>query len=93
MNRSLKSGKNNNHWEELVDYTLNDLKLHLEGLFTDGMSWGNYGRWHIDHIRPVSSFNIKSFNCEDFKLCWSLENLQPLWAIDNFNKSNKFKEN
>lgn len=82
----LKVGKKGNSWKELVDYTYNDLKTHLELQFQNGMSWDNYGKWHIDHKRPVSSFNITSFECNDFKECWSLENLQPLWAIDNLKK-------
>jgi hypothetical protein len=28
-------------------------------------------------------------NDENFKICWSLENLQPLKAIDNIKKGNK----
>lgn len=56
------------------------------------MSWENYGRngWHVDHIRPVISFNITSFDCNDFLECWSLSNLQPLWEADNLSKSSKF---
>jgi hypothetical protein len=53
------------------------------------MSWENYGKWHIDHITPLSSFDIQNYNDENFKKCWSLENLQPLWAEDNLKKSNK----
>jgi hypothetical protein len=80
--------KNNQHWEELVGYSLQNLVLHLENQFKDGMTWDNYGKWHVDHIIPVSYFNIVSLNCQDFKDCWSLDNLQPLWAEDNLKKSN-----
>lgn len=74
----------------LLGYTGRDLYNHLESKFTDGMSWDNMGEWHIDHIRPVSSFNFTSTECDEFKRCWALENLQPLWAIDNLRKSNKW---
>ncbi len=93
MNESLRCAyrnKDRRSWETLVGYTKEDLKIHLESLFKDGMSWDNYGKWHIDHIRPVASFNITSAECEDFKKCWALENLQPLWAEENFKKNKKW---
>jgi len=86
--------KNGRSWEKLVGYTLNDLVSHLQKLFKPKMTWENYSYkgWHIDHKRPVSSFNFTSFDCEDFKECWSLNNLQPLWAEENFKKGNKWNE-
>lgn len=63
--------------------------LHLESLFTNGMSWQNYGEWHVDHKIPISSFDFESIECEEFKKCWSLNNLQPLWGIDNLSKGSK----
>lgn len=83
---SLRDGKQGRKWEELVGYTLSDLEKHLESLFQDGMSWENMGKWHIDHIVPRSSFSYKTPNDPDFKVCWSLDNIQPLWAIDNLKK-------
>ena len=52
----LKRNKQGQHWESLVGYTLEDLKLHLESHFLSGMTWENYGRngWHIDHLIPLS---------------------------------------
>jgi len=91
MRKSLNGLKNGMSWETLIGYTIIDLQVHLEKQFTDGMSWENYGEWHIDHIRPISSFNIESIDDDDFKLCWSLENLQPLWAIENIIKSNHYE--
>ncbi len=87
---SLKNGKEGNHWENLVSFSLNDLVGHLESNFQQGMSWNNYGEWEIDHIVPISKWNFKSYKDLDFKKCWSLSNLQPLWALDNIKKSNKF---
>mgnify|MGYP003667219319 CR=1 FL=1 len=69
-----------------LGYSANELKKHLENLFTDGMSWGNHGEWHIDHIKPVSKFNKES----KASLVNALSNLQPLWAKDNLSKSNTF---
>jgi hypothetical protein len=89
VRRSLKNGKGGNRLNNLLGYTLQDLMAHLESLFKDGMTWDNYGKWHIDHIRPVSSFNFSSYDDPEFKECWALNNLQPLWAEDNIKKSNK----
>jgi len=69
-----------------VGFTTLELMGHLEAQFKEGMSWDNYGRngWHIDHICPISSFKFTSYNDKDFKECWSLENLQPLWEREIF---------
>jgi hypothetical protein len=79
----------NGHYFEILKYSPNDLINHLERQFTDGMTWENYGKWHVDHIQPISSFNIKEIGDEEFIKCWSLKNLQPLWGEDNIRKSNK----
>lgn len=52
------------------------LKSSYEQLFTEGMSWENYGEWHIDHIKPVASFNKDT----PMNIVNALSNLQPLWA-------------
>jgi Holliday junction resolvase-like predicted endonuclease len=70
---------------DIVGCSPNQLKEHLEKKFNDGMSWDNYGKWHIDHIIPLSSANNED---EVYKLCHHT-NLQPLWAEDNLKKSNK----
>lgn len=89
IGQSLNGNKNRHHWEDIVDFTLQELKDYLESLFQSRMTWDNYGQWHIDHKRPISSFNITDYKCEDFKECWALENLQPLWAEDNIRKGDK----
>ena len=70
---------------DIVGCSPNQLKEHLEKQFNDGMFWDNYGKWHIDHIIPLSSANNED---EVYKLCHHT-NLQPLWAEDNLKKSNK----
>ena len=87
--KSLKGNKNGYHWEKLVGYSQENLRKHLEDQFKDGMTWGNYGEWVIDHKIPKSLFNIISAKCKGFKKCWALENLQPLWKDENKRKSNK----
>ena len=61
------------------------LKAHIESLFLEGMTWDNYGKygWHVDHLRPVSSFKP-----EEWEQINHYTNLQPLWWQDNLSKSN-----
>ena len=73
--------------KKLTGCTLEYLKNYLEKKFKDGMSWDNYGQWHIDHIRPCASFNL--LDPIEQKICFHYTNLQPLWAEDNLKKSNK----
>jgi hypothetical protein len=86
------SGKNTRSTFDLLGYTLEELMKHLESQFLPGMTWNNYGEWHIDHIKPDSLFNYGTTEDEGFKKSWSLENLQPLWAKDNLRKSNKWSK-
>lgn len=60
------------------------LKVFLEAKFFDGMTWKNYGAWHIDHIVPLASFDLA--NREQFLKACHYTNLQPLWAEDNITK-------
>jgi hypothetical protein len=91
IKNSLKSGKNGRHWESLLNYTIQDLMTHLENQFKKGMSWDNQGMfgWHIDHIIPISLWQFNTPQDREFKQCWALCNLQPLWAEENLRKSNK----
>lgn len=71
---------------EILGYSAEQLKNHIENLFIDGMCWDNWGEWHIDHKIPISFFDKN----EDPKIINSLENLQPMWASENISKGNKF---
>ena len=62
------------------------LRKHLEKQFSEGMSWENYGKWHIDHIKPCSYFNLTLE--KEQRICFNYTNLQPLWAEDNIRKGN-----
>lgn len=80
----------NGHYFDILKYTPEELISHLERQFKDGMTWDNYGEWHVDHSKPISVFNIKEIGDSEFMKCWSLSNLQPLWGEENVKKSNKF---
>jgi hypothetical protein len=84
--KSNKIDKNRRHWEDIVGWTKDNLKRRLENLFSDGMTWENYGEWEIDHIIPKAFFKFKSIDDVEFRYCWSLCNLQPLWSEDNLKK-------
>ena len=63
------------------------LKIHLEKQFKPHMSWANYGKWHIDHQKPMASFNL--FKQKELLKCCNFSNLQPLWASENLSKGAK----
>lgn len=73
-------------WATLFPYSPADVAQHLESKFLPGMGWHNRSDWHIDHIRPISSFGIDHWDSDAWKACFALENLQPLWATDNIKK-------
>jgi hypothetical protein len=72
---------------KLLGCSWKEAKAHIESLWQEGMSWENHGvrGWHIDHVRPVSSFGE-----DELHLMNRIQNLQPLWAKDNISKSNKY---
>ena len=86
----LKKKKARRKWTELVGYTTKELIDHLESKFEPWMNWKNYGKWHVDHIKPKSLFHYTSPEDQEFKECWSLSNLQPMEAHENMRKSNKY---
>jgi hypothetical protein len=90
--QALRKNKNGYRWEKLVGYNLPELKEHLESKFVDGMTWKNIGEWHIDHIVPKSRFHYQFSDDPEFKICWSLANLQPMWKSDNLSKHSKTME-
>ena len=89
IRQSLKGGKGGRKAIDILGYSIHDLMVHLEERFTIDMTWDNYGMWHIDHIIPVAAFGYTTTKHPDFKKCWALSNLQPLWAKDNLRKSAK----
>ena len=76
---------------EHLPFTKVELVAHIERQFTAGMNWQRLlaGEVHVDHIIPVSSFNIREIGDAEFAACWSLCNLRPMWATENWAKSAK----
>ena len=77
--------KKNTKSYELLGEEWSVVKDYFELLFHEGMTWDNMGKWHIDHIIPLSGTETEE---EVIKLC-HYTNLQPLWAEDNWEKSDK----
>lgn len=76
-------------YQEYIGCSTEQLKSYLESKFQPGMGWHNWGRdgWHIDHIIPISSFDLN--DTDQFKKAFHYTNLQPLWAEDNLKKGAK----
>jgi len=70
-----------------VGCSIEELRFHLEKKFRPGMSWQNRGSWHVDHIVPLSKFNLTVR--EEFLRAVHFSNLQPLWAKENRIKSDR----
>jgi hypothetical protein len=63
-------------------------KEYIASMFQDGMTWDNYGEWHLDHIKPLSLFNLSDRS--QYLEAANYKNIQPLWAKDNLTKSDKY---
>jgi hypothetical protein len=84
---SLHCAKKSKQTLHLLGCTMPEFMQHLQSQFGEGMSFDNYGQWHIDHKKPCNSFDLTK--PEDQAICFHYSNLQPLWAIDNRIKSDR----
>lgn len=92
IRKAIKGSCKSGTTEDLLGCSIEQARAHLESQFTEGMTWENYGLhgWHIDHIRPCSSYDLTS--PEQQRECFHYTNMQPLWAVDNIKKSNTYYE-
>ena len=76
---------------KLIGCSLEECREHIENQFDEKMDWTNWDRdgWHLDHIRPCSSFNM--FFEEQQYVCFNWRNLQPLWWYENINKKDNYQ--
>jgi hypothetical protein len=92
MYRGLKGLHKTSRTFSYIDKSPEELMNYLEKQFTEGMSRENYGEWHVDHIRPLASFEFDKYKegSAEFEAllgeAWHYTNLQPLWATDNISK-------
>lgn len=85
IKRALSYNYKSGTWAKMLGCSVEDCKKYLESKFQFGMTWENHGKWHIDHVRPISSFDLS-----ELETAFHYTNLQPLWAIDNLRKGAKF---
>jgi hypothetical protein len=89
INELIKNGirryivdKRGKSYRDILGDTFDNVRLHIERQFKEGMSWSNFGEWHIDHIVPLASGN----NNDEWIKLNHYTNLQPLWAKENLQK-------
>ena len=77
--------------ETLMGCTIAQARDYIESLFEEGMSWDNWSPdgWHLDHIRPCSSFDLKDEK-QQF-VCFNFRNCMPLWASENISKNDSYE--
>jgi hypothetical protein len=84
---ALKGLSKTKHTRELIGCSIEEFRDHIQSKWVMGMTWDNYGQWHIDHVTPCSAFDLSL--AENQLKCFHYTNLQPLWAGDNLRKNNR----
>jgi hypothetical protein len=74
-------------YDEIIGCTEKELEAYMHMKLKPNMTFENHGEWEVDHIIPVSSFTFTDKS--DISACFKYTNLQPLWFIENRQKSNK----
>lgn len=67
---------------EYIGCSIAEYRSYLEGYFEEGMTWENYGEWHIDHTTPLAYAN----NVEEVVELLHYTNTRPMWAAENLSK-------
>lgn len=89
-----RSALNRKGWDKdtLTQKTLkcswDELRLHIENQFKDGMSWENTDLWDLDHILPLAAAKNK----KELLALGHHINLQPMWSMENYSKGDKYDE-
>ena len=83
----VKSAERKESTQQMVDCSWNELRQHIERQFKPGMSWANYGEWHIDHIVPCAYFDLTK--AEERRRCFHFSNLRPLDGLVNCRRGHR----
>jgi hypothetical protein len=89
IRKVLRGQRKANKTSKLIGCSRLQFTAWLESKFLPGMSWENYGKWHVDHVRPCASFNL--VDPAQQRQCFNYTNLQPLWAMDNILKGDTWQ--
>jgi len=87
MRKFIKGQAKSATTERLIGCTWDTLHEQFKKQFEEGMTFDNYGKWHIDHRVPCAAFSH-----EQESICWWHRNLQPMWGIGNQEKGAKYEE-
>lgn len=79
-----QNAKKANRTCELLGCSFKEAWQHIENTFANGMSWTNHGKWEVDHIIPVASFDLS--DPKEQAKAFHFSNLQALWKEDNRSK-------
>lgn len=72
----------------LLGCSAEEYRVYLEALWAPGMSWENYGEWHIDHTRPLASFDLN--DPAQQAVAFHFKNTTPMWAFENLSKGDRW---
>lgn len=87
LNVAIRDGQKAGSAVRDLGCSIEEFKSHISGLFEPGMSWDNWGEWHLDHIKPLASFDLTQR--DQFLAACRYANLQPLWASENLRKGSR----
>lgn len=82
-----KGYSKNSTTQKILGCSFDDFKLYIEKQFKPGMSWDNRSEWHLDHKTPISWAKSE----EEIYQLNHYTNFQPLWAIENRKKGNRYE--
>ena len=86
--RRIENGVKSERTLTYVGCSLNFLMSWFEFQFNQDMTWSNHGTyWHIDHIKPCSSFDLTDNDM--LHECYNWSNLRPIYSLENLSKGNK----
>ena len=72
---------------DMLGCSVEDFKDHITAQLRDGMTWDNYGQWHIYHIVPLK---YGAPTLEEMVERLHYTNTQPLWASENRAKGSRY---
>ena len=81
---ALKGKSNVGSMKKNMGCNIQDFMDHIARLFQPGMSWKNWGKWHLDHIQPLYSFDLA--DPEQLAKAAHYTNIRPLWAKENLGR-------